>query len=226
MFLHYIPVYWLHDYTINAEVIMKVVHYVLHSVLIVIMSKIAYGYFRDEPLKAQLVTFIYFTSQGEREMYDFMFNDQIMALYLALTIYLLAIKCSPVWSAIAFSMGLGLKAGVMLILPSYLGSIQYAYGTVTLFKCIFVIFILQAVLALPFVTSGETSVSEYLFYSRFAGNGRGGHGPSKLYEHVASAKHLSILWTWLDDETYYSEWWNNGLKLSILALNIYHFFIR
>ena len=92
-------------------------------------------------------------------MFDFMFNDQVMALYLALTIYLLAIKCSPILSAIAFSMGLGLKAGVMLMLPSYLGSIQYGYGTLTLFKCIFVIIILQAMLALPFITSGETSVS-------------------------------------------------------------------
>ena len=63
--------------------------------------------------------------------------------------------------------------------------------------------------------------------ARFAGGGRNGIGQASAeYDNVGAHQSLSIFWTFLDEETYYSKWWNDGLKASILFLNVYHFFIR
>ena len=61
-----------------------------------------------------------------------MFNDEIMGMYLVLTIYFLAVAHRPYVAALMLTLGLSMKAGVMLILPSFLGGIQYAFGTKTL----------------------------------------------------------------------------------------------
>ena len=42
---HYLPVYYLHIATTDAEYIMKIVHFLVHSVIIVLMSKTAFKYF-------------------------------------------------------------------------------------------------------------------------------------------------------------------------------------
>ena len=49
---HYLPVYYLHTYTHQAEYYMKFFHFVVHSVITVYMSKIAYKYLEGEPLRA------------------------------------------------------------------------------------------------------------------------------------------------------------------------------
>lgn len=79
-------------------------------------------------------------------------------------------------AALALTVGLSMKAGVMLLLPSFLGSIQYAFGTKKLVLSLIVILGFQVLVALPFTLFGETSVSEYLMRSRFAGGGRNGIG--------------------------------------------------
>ena len=74
---------------------------------------------------------------------------------------------------------------------------------------------------------GETSVSEYLMRSRFAGGGRNGIGQAEaVMDNVGAHYSLTIFWTFLDKDLYYSKSWNDGLKLGILVLNVYHFFIR
>lgn len=50
--LHYLPVYYLHTYTHQAEYIMKIVHFIVHSIISVTMSKIAFKYFEGEPHRA------------------------------------------------------------------------------------------------------------------------------------------------------------------------------
>lgn len=81
-------------------------------------------------------------------------------------------------------------------------------------------------MAIPFIT-GETSVSEYLFRSRFAGGGRNGIGQAEaVMDNVGAHYTLTIFWTFLDKDLYYSKEWNDGLKIGILVLNVYHFFIR
>ena len=48
----YLPVYHLHMFTEDAEYIMKVVHFLIHSFTILIVSKIAYKYFKHSPFRA------------------------------------------------------------------------------------------------------------------------------------------------------------------------------
>jgi uncharacterized membrane protein len=105
-----------------------------------------------------------------------MFNDEIMGMYLVLTIYLLGTQNKPMLAALALTAGLSMKAGVMLMLPAFLGAVQYAFGTYKLIGCLLVIVGFQILVALPFTLFGETTVSEYLMRSRFAGGGRNGIG--------------------------------------------------
>ena len=49
---HYIPAYWLHLQTEQAEVIIKFGHLVIHSLINVMVAKIAYLYFNDKKHEA------------------------------------------------------------------------------------------------------------------------------------------------------------------------------
>ena len=82
---------------------------------------------------------IWLSTERDRELYQLMFNDEIMGLYLVLAIYLIGTKNMPVGAALALTTGLSMKAGVMLILPGFLGAVQYAFGTYKLFGCLIVI---------------------------------------------------------------------------------------
>ena len=225
---HYMPVYYLHMYSPeDAVFVMKFIHFLVHSGIIVLMSKVACKYFEGEPRRAQLLTFVMIAHERERWLYQLLFNDEIMALYIAMAICLLAVNKRPLLASLALTTGLSLKAGVMLLVPAFLGSIQYGWGTWKLLASIIIIIGFQVLVAAPFVIFGDTSASEYLARARFAGGGRNGIGQaSALYDNVGAHHSLSIFWTFLDEETYYSKWWNDGLKASILMLNIYHFFIR
>lgn len=67
-----------------------------------------------------------------------MFNDEIMALYLIMAVYY-SLKNKPMMASFWVTMGLGIKAGVILILPGFLGSIQYNHGTIALVKSLLII---------------------------------------------------------------------------------------
>ena len=50
---HYMPVYYLHMFSPEYAVfIMKFIHFLIHSGVIVLMSKVAYEYFEGEPERA------------------------------------------------------------------------------------------------------------------------------------------------------------------------------
>jgi hypothetical protein len=51
-----------------------------------------------------------------------MFNDEVMMLYLILCIYY-TMTNRPVAASFFFTMGVGVKAGLLLIIPAFLGSI-------------------------------------------------------------------------------------------------------
>jgi len=118
------PVYYLHmAYPDQAVSIMKFFHSLIHSGIIVLMSKVSYKYFEGQPSRALIVTFVMFAHERDRWLYSLLFNDELMAFYLALAIYLLTVKESPIFASIALTIGLSLKAGVMLLIPAFLGSI-------------------------------------------------------------------------------------------------------
>jgi uncharacterized membrane protein len=106
----------------------------------------------------------------DKFLHTMAFNDQFMMLYMLICIYLI-LTDRPIMSSVMLSVALSIKAGVILMLPGFLGQLQYHYGTFTLLKCIILIFAIQVVVALPFLL-GETSVSVYLEKSKLTGQGR------------------------------------------------------
>jgi hypothetical protein len=77
-------------------------------------------------------------SKDARKYYLEMFNDEIMVLYVILACYY-CMNSKPILASFWVTMGLGVKAGVILLLPGFLGSIQYNHGTVVLVKSLFMI---------------------------------------------------------------------------------------
>lgn len=59
-------------------------------------------------------------------------------LYLILACYY-CMNNKPTLASFWLTMGLGVKAGVILLLPGFLGSIQYNHGTIVLLKCLVLI---------------------------------------------------------------------------------------
>ena len=62
----YLPAYFLHIYTENAEYIIKFGFFVIHSLSISLVSKISCAYFKDEPERAQLITFMLLANENDR----------------------------------------------------------------------------------------------------------------------------------------------------------------
>ena len=91
-------------------------------------------------------------------------------------------------------MALGVKAGIILIIPSLLGSIMYNHGLKMLLICVTIIVSFQALIALPFVL-GETSVKDYLDKSKLSGAGRNGFANApEIYDYLAAGHELTIFW--------------------------------
>ena len=76
-----------------------------------------------------------------REFNMYLFNDSILFLYIILSIYYISVKNRPVLAAFLLTLSLSIKAGAMLLVPSFLGWIQYHHGTIILIKSILVIVI-------------------------------------------------------------------------------------
>lgn len=162
---HYIPAVWLHMQTDHAETIIKVGHQFIHSLIIIFVTKISYVYFRDSKdsrhsSKGQLIAFILLTNPGDHKWYGEMFNDEIMALYLVVCIYL-TITNRPILASFFFTLALSIKAGPYLLMPAFLGAVHFNYGTIVLLTSVALIIGFQVLVALPFLL-GDTSVKDYL----------------------------------------------------------------
>lgn len=133
----------------------------------------------------------------------------------------------PFIASFFVTLALSVKAGVILLLPAFFGSIQYNFGTRTLLKCLILVAGFQVMVALPFVM-GETSVKEYLFRSKLTGEGRNGVAYAEsLYDYLAAKPDHTIFWRFIPFDIYMdpdclAKW----CKISMLFLNIYHFFLR
>mmetsp|Transcript_13789 Transcript_13789/g.21540 ORF Transcript_13789/g.21540 Transcript_13789/m.21540 type:complete len:209 (-) Transcript_13789:229-855(-) len=156
-----------------------------------------------------------------------LFNDEIMILYIVLAIYLM-VKNQPLLAALLISLGLSVKAGVILFLPAFLGSIQYYFGTLKLFLALLILIGLQAAMAWPFIASGKTTVGEYLKASQLTGAGRQSEFYTEDYwGYLGAAQGLSIFFTYIPEDIYFSNLlFAMPLKVLMLGGNIYHFFIK
>ena len=149
-----------------------------------------------------------------------MFNDQIAVMFIAFAIYLFCINENAIYASVFLGFAWSIKAPTSLILPSFLGAIQYNFGTITLLKSIFVIFFIQYLVAAPFIHSflgGKTDLQKYLYFAKYTG----GDQSETLTQHQ-----FSIYWTFLSKEQFNSKTFIMLTKFSIVGLNIYHFFLR
>ena len=67
-----------------------------------------------------------------------MFNDTFLALYVMICIYFIASN-KPLWASFFLTLSLSVKAGAMLLVPSFMGWIHAHYGTKNLLMSFFVI---------------------------------------------------------------------------------------
>lgn len=197
--------YILHLHSEHAEQIVKFIHVIIHSATIVFATKIAYLYFAEDKerskeecewkcMKAQWIAFILLSNMQDRPWYAHgMYNDTVMMLYLLISIYNFG-KGSPILGSFWCTMALGVKAGIILILPSLLGSIMYNHGLKMLIICTAVIVSFQVLIALPFVIN-DTKVKDYLDRSKLSGAGRNGFaGAPRFWDYLASDYTLTIFW--------------------------------
>ena len=80
---------------------------------------------------------------------------------------------------------------------------------------------------MPFLM-GETTIREYLHRAKFDGSGRNNFaGAPDIFNYMSSHYEHSIFWTFLPKEVYNTkELVSDRLKIGIVCLNIYNFFIR
>lgn len=134
---HYVPVYHLFLATDKAEYIWKTCHFVFHSIINYFVARLSFTYFTSEPHRAQLICFLLLGNEQIREFNQHLFNDTFLAMYIIICIYLLT-RNRPVMAALFLTLSLSVKAGAMLMVPSFFAWVHYFYGTKTLVMCLFV----------------------------------------------------------------------------------------
>ena len=90
------------------------------------MGCIAYKYFKEKPFYAQMVCFMLLANQKVEYL---MYNDQFAALFICKAMAVLFLDTDPLQASISIGMALSIKAPVIMLLPAYLGSIHFKFGT-------------------------------------------------------------------------------------------------
>lgn len=164
--------YWfypMYTHTEYAEHYMKIVHFIVDSTTNLLYSKVAYKYFHDRPMDAQMACFMLLAvTKNEYQM----FNDQFCALFVALAVYLLVCRNQCALSSLAVGCGLSIKAPVVLLLPSFFGTVLYIHGADVLLTSLGIILAVQWAVAAPFIhgfLGGETELGVYLSYAKYTG---------------------------------------------------------
>lgn len=122
------------------------------------------------------------------------------------------------------SCAIGIKAGAILLLPAFLGTIQYRFGIAYLITSMAIILALQVAFAAPFLEyfGGKTSFETYLKFSKLLGgdaDNTHAKGKGAVYE-------FSIYWKFLSEKTYNSPEFIVYTTRAIVFLNIWQFFVR
>lgn len=151
----YAPVYHLFMATENAELIWKVLTSFLRILIACLVSKLAYTYFKSQPYRAQLLTFVLFTNSRMADSHQQLYNDALLGLYGLLLVYFLA-HDKPMLATLCAASAFSIKAGASVLLPSLLGWIHFFYGTTYLVANTILLFVVQGLAAYPFLESGQT----------------------------------------------------------------------
>lgn len=96
----------------------------MHSMNLLLVMIVAYKYFKNDHLKAQMVAFMLLANEQSRELNQMMFNDSILAFYILMCLYFVSSN-KPIKGVIFLTLALSIKAGAMLLVPGFFGWIQY-----------------------------------------------------------------------------------------------------
>lgn len=214
--------------TDQAEHLVKLLHFGLSSASLFMVCQIVLKYFKQDKRTAQFVVLMLLFNQEIREFNQMLFNDAFLSFYITLCFYLLFVKNQPLKASLAATAALGMKAGAVLVLPGLLGFLHYQHGTLTLLSAVFIIVGFQVAIASPFCfdpvaqtlgfKSAGTHWKDYLHYTKFLG------GDKK--RQYGSMYDLTIYFQFIDRQIYYKQWFIDGLKLAMLSVNVWYFFIR
>jgi len=86
-----------------------------------------------------MVCFSMLANETVRRLNMSMFNDTLMCFYLILATYLIVIHRRPKLASLFITIGISLKVGALVILPSFLGIVQYQHGIYNLVVVILII---------------------------------------------------------------------------------------
>jgi len=87
---------------------------------LVLVILVAFKYFKNDNLKAQMVAFMLLANEQSRELNQMMFNVSILAFYILLCLYFVS-RNKPFKGVIALTLALSIKAGAMLLVPGFFG---------------------------------------------------------------------------------------------------------
>lgn len=145
-----------------------------------------------------------------------------MAFFQVVAIYLL-VKGRVFWASLSLSVALSIKAGAVLMLPVFLGTVQYRFGFKYLIIALFTIFALQIAVAAPFIEQfgGKTTIATYLTRSKLLGGDTDNHakGRGAVYQY-------SIFWKFISEEMYNSNEFLIYTKTAIFFLNFWLFVVK
>lgn len=162
---------------------------------LVLVILVAFKYFKNDNLKAQMVAFMLLANEQSRELNQMMFNDSILAFYILLCLYFVS-RNKPFKGVIALTLALSIKAGAMLLVPGFFGWIQYQHGTIKLFLTLFIFISFQLLISAPiyvdaiaksfslgFQQGAQSSLLRYLQFSKLLG-GEPGKERGAIYEYT------------------------------------------
>ena len=111
----------------------------IYSTIQFLVARISYSYFRHTPAKAQIICFMLLGNEEIREFNEYLFNDSLLALHMMLALYFILVRNSPQTASIFLTLSISIKAGAVLMIPTFLGWIMYLHGLASLLKCVTII---------------------------------------------------------------------------------------
>ena len=200
---------------------------VFHSTILVLVGKLAFIYFKKQPYRAQLICFILLGNEEIRSLNMHLFNDSLVTLYILLSIVAMIQYNRPLVASCFMTLAVSIKVGALLLVPSFLGWIQYMYGPNYLLTAIGIILGFQIGIAMPFCNdsvaymlgmgSAKTPVFTYLENAMFIRHHMRAHGAE--YQH-------STHWSFIDDQIFNRLEFVELVYYATLAANTWFFFIR
>lgn len=162
-----------------------------------------------------------------REFNQYLFNDSLLALHMMFALYFILVRNSPQTASFFLTLSISIKAGAVLMIPTFLGWIMYLHGFALLLKCLTIILAFQFMVMAPLCfdpfakffgfPAGMTHYWDYLKYAKFIEDKERKYG---------ATQDMSIFWHQVSSEIYYSKGFVPRLKKIMMFINFWFFFVR